>query len=131
MEEQTMKENPGIPPEEQGEEKTFTQEDLNRILKDRLAKERAKSSKTLEEREAELTRREMRLTAREKFIDNDLPLDLIDIVRYDDEEQLDEVVNKLKEALKPSGSGGNSYVYDPQRGGTAPQEDPVKKAMGL
>ena len=62
MEEQTMKENPGIPPEEQGEEKTFTQEDLNRILKDRLAKERAKSSKTLEEREAELTRRGMRLT---------------------------------------------------------------------
>ena len=131
MEEQTMKENPGIPPEEQGEEKTFTQEDLNRILKDRLAKERAKSSKTLEEKEAELTRREMRLTAREKFIDNDLPLDLIDIVRYDDEEQLEEVVNKLKEALKSSGSKTNGAGgYDPTIG-SPHYEDPVKKAMGL
>ena len=43
--------------------RTFTQEDVNRIVQDRLAKDREKASKELGEREQELAQREFRLKA--------------------------------------------------------------------
>ena len=50
-------------------EKTFTQDDVNRIVSDRLAKDREKASKELNEREQELAQREFRLNSRQKLID--------------------------------------------------------------
>ena len=48
-------------------EKTFTQDDVNRIVQDRLAKDREKASKELGEREQELAQREFRLNSRQKL----------------------------------------------------------------
>ena len=48
-------------------EKTFTQEDVNRIVGERLAKEKAKNSgeADLAKREQELAQRELHMTAKE------------------------------------------------------------------
>lgn len=50
-------------------ERTFTQDDVNRIVQDRLAKDREKASKELGEREQELAQREFRLNSRQKLVD--------------------------------------------------------------
>ena len=54
-------------------ERTFTQDDVNRIVQDRLAKDREKASKELNEREQELAQREFRLNSRQKLIDKGYP----------------------------------------------------------
>ncbi len=130
MEEKTMNEKQGQEAELELEEgKTFTKEDVSRIVRDRLAKEKAKAAKTLEAREAELTRRELRMTARERFAENEIPVELVDVISYSDDEQLDNAIELLKEALKGSGSK-KEMKYDPVVG-SAHYKDPVDTAMGL
>lgn len=59
-------------------ERTFTQDDVNRIVQDRLAKDREKASKELGEREQELAQREFRLNSRQKLADKGYPETLLD-----------------------------------------------------
>ena len=55
------------------EGKTFTQDDVNRIVQERLAKERGKGNEELEKRVAELDLRERKLNAVEALRKNGLP----------------------------------------------------------
>ena len=71
----TQPEGNGTP----AEGKTFTQEDVNRIIGERLAKEKEKGNSSLEQREKELAMREkFRMTARELLESQRLPLKLVD-----------------------------------------------------
>lgn len=54
-------------PNPEAGEKTFSQADVNRIVADRLARERDKRTAELDEREKELKRRELSVAAREKL----------------------------------------------------------------
>ena len=47
------------------EGKTFSQEDVNRIVGERLAKEKAKNESDWQQREQDLQKRELRMTAKE------------------------------------------------------------------
>ena len=47
------------------EGKTFSQEDVNRIVGERLAKEKAKNESDWQQREQDLQRRELQMTAKE------------------------------------------------------------------
>lgn len=63
--------------------RTFTQEEVDRIIRDRLAKDRAKRTAPAEPTEAEkkeaaLTARENRLSCREHLLDSGLPSSLLD-----------------------------------------------------
>ena len=60
------------------EDKTFTQEQVNAIISERLAKEKSKTDATLAEREQELTRKEFLLQARETLTTKGLPVSLLD-----------------------------------------------------
>ena len=60
------------------EGKIFTQDDVNRIVQDRLAKDRAKSSEEITKREQELLQREFRLNSRQKLIDRGYPENILD-----------------------------------------------------
>ena len=59
----------------QQNDKTFTQEDVNRIVQERLAKERSKGNNTdeLTQRTAELDLRERKIKAREELSKNGMP----------------------------------------------------------
>ncbi len=58
-------------------ERTFSQDDVNRIVCERLAKERAKSESLLAEREKALEKREFILNATQQLRDTGLPETLL------------------------------------------------------
>lgn len=67
-------------PEENGGngERLFTQEEVNRIIAERLARERAKSGPSEEERKVqELARQELRLRMKQSLFDAGCPVDAI------------------------------------------------------
>ena len=80
-----------------GNERTFTQAEVDRIIKERLERDRAKrrapaEPSEAEKKEAELTARESRLSCREYLLDSGLPSSLLDAFDTSD-------VNRFKKAV--------------------------------
>ena len=75
--------------------KTFTQEEVNRIVSDRLGRERDKRAAELDEREKAVKARELAVMAAEKLAAAGLPKDLSAVLKYDDEESLDAAISQL------------------------------------
>lgn len=82
--------------------KTFTQEEVNKIVSDRLAKERAKqepqsdpAAEQLAQREKELTARESRMTCTEYIKEKGLDAALMDILDTGNAEAFKANVEKL------------------------------------
>ena len=121
-------------------EKTFTQEQLNAIVGERLAKERAKSEAALAEREKTLRQRELAIIAREKLEEAGLNKALCDVLRYDDEESLDKAIVQLK-SIQGFKNNNEHKEFKPLDLGKLPEGDPwlrrddpdrdLRKAMGL
>lgn len=80
-------------------EKTFSQEDVNRIVGERLAKERAKGEAALAEREQQLAQRELLLTAKEKLTENGLPVELVDALNASSPEALEKALSIVKTVM--------------------------------
>lgn len=77
-------------------EKLFTQADLDRIIGERLARERAKAEPSPEEtREADLKAREARMDCREFITDEGYPSELLDLFDTSDSERFKAAVEKL------------------------------------
>lgn len=80
--------------------RTFTQEEVNNIVADRLARERSKAAKTQQTeayaRDADLTARENRLICKEFLLDNDYPAELLDTI---DTSNPEEFKSKAKTAF--------------------------------
>lgn len=92
----------------QGENRTFTQEEVNRIVADRLARERAKAEPSpADEREQALKARESKLDCREYLSGEKLPAELADILDTSDAEAFKANVKRLAGLFhsgRPSGS---------------------------
>lgn len=125
-----------------GEQKTFTQDDVNRIVQDRLAKDRAKASEELGKREQELNDREFRLNSRQKLIDRGLPEDMLDVLNCSSEDAFNKALDKLEAFIKERTPNKEQEQLEQNRAKffTAPmnnasfngmREDPIKKAMNL
>lgn len=85
-------------PEASGDqgEKLFTQADLDRIIGERLARERAKAEPSPEDaREADLKAREARLTCREYISAEGYPAALLELFDTTDAEKFKAAVEKL------------------------------------
>lgn len=81
---------------DQGTEKLFTQADLDRIIGERLARERAKAEPSPEDaREADLRVRETRLSCREYLADKGYSAELLDLLDTSDLEKFKASVEKL------------------------------------
>lgn len=78
--------------------KTFTQEDVNRIVQERLAKERNKQSisEELDKRSAELERRELHMTAKEILSEKGLPVQLFEALNCTNEETIKKSVSIIE-----------------------------------
>ena len=124
------------------EGKTFTQDDVNRIVQERLSKERERGTAELAQREKDLAAREMALTAREKLTENGLPVELLEALNCSSVEALDKSIALLKEhALKKQPAEklmgfvpGDSHVDTgyTHRGEAGWGDDySIRKAMGL
>lgn len=120
-------------------ERTFTQEEVNRIVQERLARVKAEPSgrdTELDRREQEITMRERRMYAHERFRSEGLPDFLLDFLDYSgDEGKLDEAIGKMS-----AGYNSQKHLmrgvpdYNPA-GGRVLHDDPdetrVREAMGL
>ena len=125
--------------------KTFTQDEVNQIVKNRLKEERGKMQKeqdaALLEREQAITAREMRMTAREKLNEKGLPADLVDAINCSDEEAINksiEILSKNYTSPENGNASKNRLVgctprgnYSPRNGDTPTFDDACRRAMGL
>lgn len=121
------------------EEKTFTQEEVNRIVQERLARSKNKEQVNSGEndKETELKARELNVLAREKLLDCGLTKELAPLLKgVSDEKELDERIKVLEsfvtkktdeqevnKGFKPMGAPNNSTE---KQGDTA-----IRHAMGL
>lgn len=119
-------------------DKTFTQEEVNTIVQDRLAKEKAKYDKQIADMQADIIRREKRLEAREKLQEKGLPAELADLVRLDDDEAFKTSLELLEKTFiqqqRPTSQAKKETVQKPAynpMGGTGAHSDPIREAMGL
>lgn len=71
---------------EEREEKTFTQEEVNKIIQKRLRekKENQQTAQELEARASELSKRENKLECKEYLIEKGYPKELLDIIAVTD-----------------------------------------------
>lgn len=118
-------------------EKTFTQEQVNQIISDRLARDRAKGEAALAEREQQLAHRELLLTAKEKINEMGLPAELVDALNVSSPEALEKalsivktVMDKYKSEARPMKFRGakpaESLSHAKNTGDSS-----LRKAMGL
>lgn len=119
-------------------EKTFTQEELNRIVSKRLAEEKQKNEADIAKREAELNRREFQLQAKELLKKNDLPDTLIDVLKGDDIETLNKNISILKSYINEKFNittrivgAGYEDSTDYNVGKPTILRDKIRSAMGL
>lgn len=115
--------------------KTFTQEDVNRIVQERLAKEKSKGNEDLEKRAAELDMRERKMNAVEKLRENNLPDYLVDALNMNTEEDFQrsmEAIIKMKgENTEEPKVVGHCNIIGDVGGSMNNTSDPVRKAFGL
>lgn len=121
---QSAEQKPATPTPEaeggQGGERTFTQEEVNRIVQDRLTKERSKQGSP-SEREAALTAREARLTCREYLLEAEAPSVYLDVLDTSDPERFRENVEKLMDTSVSRRTGMSISGSSPYRTGMTHQ----------
>lgn len=137
MEENTMTNNQS--PGTTGEgAKTFTQEDVNRIIGERLAKEKAANDAKLAQREQELTHREMLLTAKEKITAAGLPTELTEAINMTNAETVDKALEIIQKIINDKEEARQQEAKIPRFStGTGIQSEArttssvIRNAMGL
>lgn len=123
-------------------EKTFTQEDGNRIVQERLAKEKAKNSGEADftKREQELAQRELHMSAKEMLSEKGLPVQLFDALNCTDKEALEKSISTIETVFNEYKANATSNIkfkgfqpgvstQMPDAGDTEDLE--IRKAMGL
>lgn len=87
-------------------EKKFTQADVDRIIKERLIRQRSSHAEEISEankakeqelagKETELTQKENRLSCKEYLLENGLPVGLLDVIDTSDSETFQEKTEKV------------------------------------
>lgn len=113
--------------------KLFTQEDVNRIVSERLGKERDKAKKEQDaafaEREKAVNAREMRMAALEKLSSLGLPGELAGAINCSDEETINKSIEILAKNYTGSRDTGKP-PYNPQNG-NPDCDGNIRQAMGL
>ena len=132
------------------EGKTFTQEDVNRIVQERLAKEKGKASSNedfekktaeLERKQTELLERENRLNALTALRGAGYPDELADVIRCGNADELKksmELIDKIIKERTPSEQEKESEATKaafaftmPMHNNAQDENDGIRAAMGL
>lgn len=131
------------------EGKTFTQEDVNRIVQERLAKEKSNGQTgQTDTREAELDKREADIKAREQryatlsaIREAGLPDELADVIRCDSEDNLKKSLETIKKIIeertpteqdKKNAATMAAFSFTaPMHNNTSGDSDSIRSAMGL
>ena len=112
----------------QTNERMFTQDEVNRIVQDRLA--RVKVANEPDQRELDLQSRELALYARERIEENGLDKTLADELKGMDEATIDKVIT----ILAPMAQRMNELIRNavgPTNGKAMGSDASIRAAMGL
>lgn len=116
------------------DQRTFTQEDVNRIVQERLAKEKSKGNEDLERRTKELDARERRMNAIDELRKNELPDYLVDALNMNTDEDFQKSMEAIKR-LKGQTSNADAQVVigygDPIGSFNKGGGDSLRDAFGL
>ena len=111
-------------------EKTFTQEDVNRIVSKRLSEEKQKAEADIAKREAQLKQKQFQLEAKAMLKEKGLPDTLLSVLKGDDIETFSKSVEILKQyensRIETHRVGIDSGVTK-----TTAIGDKIRNAMGL
>lgn len=118
-----MEENRNILPAQDAGGRVFTQEDVNRIVCERLAAEKRKLDAAFAEREQLLAQRELRLTAKEKLADMGIPVELADALNVSSPEAMEKAITILERVTGKTEKESTGWTPDFERR--------VRDAMGL
>ena len=119
------------------QEKRFTQEDVNRILANRLARVKNETDVEFGQREAELSKRELLLDAREKLTEVGLSKELVTAINCSDRETMEKSIHTIIAAIGTSSERGiqpTTYRVSTGTAATGSQgseDDSIRAAMGL
>lgn len=118
------------------QEKTFTQDEVNRIVQDRLAREKGKGSEELEKREAALNYRERKMNAVDELRKNGLPDYLAEALNLNTDEDFQKSMEAIKRmkgesaGVQPGVIGTGSPIGDVGHG-YHDDSDQLRDAFGL
>jgi len=121
----------------QGDNRTFSQDDVNRIVSERLAKEKTKNEAELVKKEAELAQRELTLVAKELLSNKGLPVELYEALNLTSKEAMEKSISIIQGVIgkieRPQLTFKGAV---PATGGseTEPKDDGdanIREAMGL
>ena len=130
------------------EGRTFTQDDVNRIVQERLAKENGKASSNedfekktaeLERKQAELLEKENRLNALTALRSAGYPDELADVIRCSNEDELKKSMELIDKIIKERTPEGWSKELEAKRSRivfgapihSLPSDNGIRSAMGL
>lgn len=119
------------------DERTFSQDEVNAIVSERLKQERTKIMRDVTRREAELAQRETLLSAKADWQKRGLPADLLDSLDMNKEGALEAAAAILENIKITSGAKGGGIGKNYGFGGTlerskeAAPESALRSAMGL
>ena len=144
MEEKNMNQNADPATSQETGEKTFTQEDVNRIVQERLAKEKSKNNGDADfaKREQELAQRELHMSAKEMLSEKGLPVQLFDALNCKDEETLKKSISTIETVFNEYKANATKSIQfksftpgvptSPVNVGDGDADDlNIRKAMGL
>lgn len=108
-------------------EKTFTQEDVNRIVQDRLAEEKRRT-------DAEIQKRDAKIACMEYALEKGYSKDVADLIGSDDVETFKEKAERLS-AMMEKDAGGTGSTGNFARNRKPPEEETeemkIRRAMGI
>lgn len=112
--------------------KLFSQEQVNDIIKERLSKEKEKNQRQFEALQKEFQQKELNLHAKELLTSKGLPLDILEALKYEDQETLDKSVDVIVKAMQEHKKTGEVITkYEPTAGLPPSPDDAIRKAMNL
>lgn len=124
--------DPGAVKDNEG--KTFSQEEVNSIIRDRLAKEKDKSQKQYDALVSEYQQKELNLKAKEIISKKGLSPDILSILKYEDETSLINNIAIIEQSLKgittETTTESSRVDTSGEHGEDIPQDD-IRQAMGL
>ena len=116
--------------QEEQEERTYSQQEVDDIIRKRLARERRKYEREFTgneaDREKALNARELKITAREKLVHAGMPSSLADVLKYEDEKTLEEAIAAITAYKKEP-----SKAWGERMGFHSSKPDRIRQAMGL
>lgn len=116
-------------------ERTFTQDEVNRIVSERLSRERIKAKTSdnndIESREADLKHRENTFSCKEYLASEKLPHELLDVFGTDDIETFKSNVEKIRPLLNDTNAPKISITTGVRSGSSVENKDIFRNAFGL